>query len=372
MTQPQSKKVEEKERQINNNLIHYKYTSGIPTLRSSSHRVRHSTKKNQPNEPKPKATTTTTSSSSTTTTQQENGSESMNESITNKMKNLLLIPLENNNDNDDFGPMLPPSIRKVKQIQYDNNIYNFNKAIIDFLNNLDPTIVGTFHNSDDHNHNHQRLENFHVPIDALWKKSKRGILLAQDYLSQAMHECFFPITNNNNNKNNNNNNNSNNLVQTFDNFVTQVIIPYIKQRLIDEKIIYNNQSTKLNFYYQRPPTLRIQPGPSKSKVNCHKDKDYGHQNGELNFWIPLTDRHETGVDLYVESDEGKGDFKPLGTDVGFVSSFFGSGCSHYVNENKSEATRVSLDFRVGIEPFYDPNWSKIGTRDDHLRRRIEM
>jgi hypothetical protein len=87
---------------------------------------------------------------------------------------------------------------------------------------------------------------------------------------------------------------------------------------------------------------------------------------------PLTNRLDTGVDLYAESDKDVGDYKPLGTDVGHVSSFFGSGCSHYVNENKSECISVSLDFRVGIEPFYDPLWSKIGTRDDHLRRSIQM
>ena len=92
----------------------------------------------------------------------------------------------------------------------------------------------------------------------------------------------------------------------------------------------------------------------------------------MNFWTPLTDRVDTGVDLHVETEEDKGDYTPLGTDVGYVSSFFGSGCSHYVNENRSEYTRVSLDFRIGIEPFYDPNWSKIGTRDDHLRRCIEF
>ena len=86
-----------------------------------------------------------------------------------------------------------------------------------------------------------------------------------------------------------------------------------------------SESQKVNFFYQRPPTLRIQPGPSRAKVNTHKDKDYGHQNGELNFWIPLTDRLETGVDLYVESDEDKKDFEPLKTDAGFISSFFGTG-----------------------------------------------
>ena len=44
------------------------------------------------------------------------------------------------------------------------------------------------------------------------------------------------------------------------------------------------------FYYQFPPTLRLQPGPS-SRIGgrAHCDADYGHQDGEVNFWLPLTD-----------------------------------------------------------------------------------
>ncbi len=344
------------------NNITYKYSSGIPTLRSSSHRVRHSTKKIQTNEPKPKATHHNQSDLLT------NGSPTHIESA--NTSTILLMPLDD--DQNDFGPLLPSSIRHVTQIPYNIHEYNFNKAISDFLRSLDSSIVGSFHNTNNTGNEEKiRLENFVVPIESLWKKSKRGILLAQDYLSQAMHDCFFPK---NSNKKNNLSSTSirteTNLVQTFDDFVTNYIIPHLKQRLIDEQIILHG--TKLKFYYQRPPTLRIQPGPSKSKVNCHKDKDYGHQNGELNFWIPLTDRNETGVDLYVESEEDRGDFQPLGTDVGYASSFFGSGCSHFVNENISDKTRISLDFRVGIEPFYDPNWSKIGTRDDHFRRCVEL
>ena len=44
------------------------------------------------------------------------------------------------------------------------------------------------------------------------------------------------------------------------------------------------------FYYQFPPTLRLQPGPS-SRIGgrAHCDANYGHQDGEVNFWLPLTD-----------------------------------------------------------------------------------
>ena len=54
-----------------------------------------------------------------------------------------------------------------------------------------------------------------------------------------------------------------------------------------------------------PPTLRIQPGPSTRYVRPHKDSDYGHQDGELNFWVPLTDPDLTKTDLWVETSPGK-------------------------------------------------------------------
>ena len=43
------------------------------------------------------------------------------------------------------------------------------------------------------------------------------------------------------------------------------------------------------------------PGPAWAKVKPHNDAEYGHQNGELSFWAPLTDRILTVVYLWSES-----------------------------------------------------------------------
>jgi hypothetical protein len=416
----------------NNNCHHnddddaivYKYTSGIPTLRSSSHRVRNSDQKLTKSERKPKhsVTSKTTRATRTTRTTTHAGTSTN----TNTKKN------DDNEEKVRTGTMLPASIQKVEQIPFDMKQYNFQKAIIEFLHKLDSKIVGEFKigtatdedtdvttisattssnstsgadttganastDNDETKYNNSKsdiidanqqqplLENFQVPTEALRKKSKRGILLAQDYLSQAMHDSFFGTSldqthigqqqqqgqsSSNTATDATASSSSSDIVEIFDSFVTQVIVPHLKNRMIQEEII--TSTACINFYYQRPPTLRIQPGPSRAKVNAHKDKDYGHQEGELNFWIPLTDRIQTGVDLHAESKEDKGDYQPLETNVGYASSFFGTGFSHYVNSNSSKVTRVSLDFRVGIEPFYDPNWVQIGTRDDHFRRHVQM
>jgi len=84
--------------------------------------------------------------------------------------------------------------------------------------------------------------------------------------------------------------------------------------------------------------------------------EYGHQRGELNFiWLPLTDPKLTRTTLWVESHEGAADDAPLDVGYGEVAAFHGSVCSHHVPANESRHTRVSLDFRVGVEGFFDPH-----------------
>lgn len=107
-------------------------------------------------------------------------------------------------------------------------------------------------------------------------------------------------------------------------------------------------------------------------VRAHNDAEYGHQNGELNYWLPLTCRSTTCVDLWCESKSGAGDFHPLKVEFGEVASFHGSSCWHYVNANHSVQSRVSLDFRVGVEGYFDPHWQMIGTTDDHSRRSVTV
>jgi hypothetical protein len=107
-------------------------------------------------------------------------------------------------------------------------------------------------------------------------------------------------------------------------------------------------------------------------VKPHNDAEYGHQNGELNIWVPLTDRSLTGVDLWSESDYMMDDYHPIVARVGEAISFHGSSRRHYVNPNASHSTRVSLDFRIGVQGFFDPVWSMQGTTDDHTRTRVEI
>lgn len=91
-----------------------------------------------------------------------------------------------------------------------------------------------------------------------------------------------------------------------------------------------------------------------------------------NFWIPLTDRDLTGVDLWGETEFQRGDYHPVKANPGEIISFHGSSCRHYVNANENPYTRVSMDFRVGVEGFFDPKWEMRGTTDDHSRREVRL
>jgi len=287
------------------------YTSGIPTLRSSAHRVRKKNGKSK-NIPKPQASGCT-------------------------------------------GTLLPSSIRESERFPYDVDEYDLAGSIVSLLQSLDPAVVGSWaERKDESSLTNCRLEDFRIPPMSVTRQANKGRCeAAQQYLSEAVASSDATF------------------LQIFDRLLIDKVLPHLKSRLVREGVV-KNEETGVTFYYQRPPTLRLQPGPARAMVNNHRDADYGHQPGELNFWIPLTDIALTGVDLWCESDADLGDYSPLGTQVGEVSSFHGTACRHYVNRNETPNTRASLDFRVGIGPYYDDKWEMLGTKADHLRKKVEL
>eukprot|EP00957_Ditylum_brightwellii_P100037 7623968-Ditylum_brightwellii.AAC.1 len=66
------------------------------------------------------------------------------------------------------------------------------------------------------------------------------------------------------------------------------------------------------FYDHHPPALRLQHGPNTQKVSTNCDLNYGHQDGELNCWMPWADPPWTEINLWTESFPGRGNHRPLG------------------------------------------------------------
>ena len=285
------------------------YRSGIPTLRSSAHRVKFDVK-GRNHDPKPR---------------DGNGSET----------NMT---------------WLPAALLIEDVFDYDLEQYNLPQAVIKLLKSCDESAVGSFEKHADGRD--CKLEDFRVPTASIWRKVNGGRCEdSQRILSNAVASNTEFLT-------------------CFERFVEEVALPYFKKRLVATGA--TERDSPIKFYYQYPPTMRLQPGPAWAKVKPHHDAEYGHQNGELNFWIPLTDRELTKVDLWSETTNNQDDYHAIPARIGQGITFHGSSCRHFVNANGTCNTRVSLDFRIGVEGFFDPFCQMKGTTDDHGRKEVTI
>jgi len=300
----------QKEGNSHNSALIQIYHKGIPTLRSTTHRVKYSSRRSKGREhDKPFC----------------------------KQKNKI-------------HRILPNTVRKEHILKYDFQSYNLSKFIVQILDQSDLTFIGKWNQDSSIE---QPLQEYRLHTKALTQSKNGGTCeKAQEYLSHLISsDAQF--------------------LKIFDSLMTNVVIPWFKALLNSHDDTNNITGKKIKFYYQRPPTLRLQPGPSISSVSIHRDIDYGHQEGELNFWLPLVNLTETGnTFMWVESMPNVGDYHPLIVKVGEIVSFHGSLCRHYVPANHSCQTRVSLDFRIGAEDYFDPEWKMIGTRADHTRKMV--
>ena len=111
------------------------------------------------------------------------------------------------------------------------------------------------------------------------------------------------------------------LLSVYSKLVETVVIPQLKALIVAAE---GNSSKEHIFYYQYPPTLRLQSGPSKQHGRSHRDAEYGHQQGEINFWMPLTYYSKTQTTLFVEDVPESNIFHPLMVDYGSIGKFHGT------------------------------------------------
>ena len=156
------------------------------------------------------------------------------------------------------------------------------------------------------------------------------------------------------------------LLEAYERLVKEICCPFLKNSLLQSNEI--SDDLEIHFHYQYPPSLRLQEGPSEEHGRPHRDLEYGHQVGEVNFWLPLTDYKLTSTTLWVESSPRAADYQPLELDYGQIAAFHGSLCHHFAPKNTSEFTRVSLDFRIGVGKYFDPVWELPSARGKHPRR----
>lgn len=140
----------------------------------------------------------------------------------------------------------------------------------------------------------------------------------------------------------------------FDRFVDEVVRPSMCSNRPQGQVVY-----------QAKPSLRVQP-PGSIGIRKHRDAEYHHQAGEINWWLPITDCYDSNT-LQLESAPDLGDFKPLNLKVGQVARFWGNQCLHETLLNETSITRVSFDFRVVRDDDFD-NDALIGRRPDGSQR----
>jgi ectoine hydroxylase-related dioxygenase (phytanoyl-CoA dioxygenase family) len=121
------------------------------------------------------------------------------------------------------------------------------------------------------------------------------------------------------------------------NFIEEVIKPIFGEPIV----------------YQKIPTFRIQMPENVGVGEWHKDKQYNHNQYEINFFLPFTRAFDTNT-IWAETEEDKGDFVPLEANYGEFIMWEGIRLTHGNKINKTNRSRVSVDFRVVSSTMWNP------------------
>lgn len=101
-----------------------------------------------------------------------------------------------------------------------------------------------------------------------------------------------------------------------------------------------------NVYIQRIPTLRVQLRNSVAVGTWHRDRDFGHDPQETNYWVPMTRAFGNNT-IWIENE-------PIDAQYGDVIVFDGANSLHGNKVNDTAVSRVSIDFRTIPRHAYSP------------------
>lgn len=127
-------------------------------------------------------------------------------------------------------------------------------------------------------------------------------------------------------------------INTYEKFIKEVIKPLFQEEI----------------YYQRYPTFRIHQPDNICVFKWHRDKDFGHNEKEINFFMPLTKAYDSNT-IWVEKliGAGEADAEPLEADYGELIQWYGAKFYHGNKNNNTGKTRISFDFRVLMKRDFD-------------------
>jgi hypothetical protein len=112
--------------------------------------------------------------------------------------------------------------------------------------------------------------------------------------------------------------------------------------------------------FQKRPALRTQ-FPGAIILARHRDGGVqGHQDEETNVWAPMVPVKESST-IWIQDEENG--LRPWVCDVGEALVFPGAILEHESHPNETDATRVSLDFRLlPAEKLRPGGWTEDGSR----------
>jgi hypothetical protein len=97
------------------------------------------------------------------------------------------------------------------------------------------------------------------------------------------------------------------------------------------------------------PKFRVHLPGTGSVSAWHRDADITRRPDYVTGWIPFVDTFGTNT-VWVETDYGRGDHRPIPVRYGEILCFDAAFLSHGSVRNTTGVTRVSMDFRFAPNP----------------------
>lgn len=117
------------------------------------------------------------------------------------------------------------------------------------------------------------------------------------------------------------------------------------------------------FCFQRVPTFRVHLPGNVAVGEFHSDGQYNHPEGEINFWVPLTEAWGSNT-VWIERAPMEGGYAPAPhLRPGQFLVFDAVRWRHGNVENDTGSTRVSFDFRcIPLSQYRHTDARSVNTR----------
>lgn len=100
--------------------------------------------------------------------------------------------------------------------------------------------------------------------------------------------------------------------------------------------------------YSQHPKMRVHFPGTPSVSSFHHDISVTKRIDQVNFWLPFNTVDGTAT-MWLETDYGQSDYKPMRVEYGQVLIFDGGYLGHGSVFNNSDTTRTSMDMRFSIK-----------------------